>query len=51
LALRRGLYLQNPQHSQETNIHVTGGIRTHNPSKQTAVDLHLRPRDHWDQLH
>ena len=31
-----------------TDIHVTGGIRTHNPSKPAASDLRLRPRDHWD---
>ena len=28
----RGLYLTT-QHSQQTNIHAPGGIRTHNPSK------------------
>jgi hypothetical protein len=26
----------NTQHSQETDVHVPGGIRTHNPSKRTA---------------
>jgi len=39
----------NTQHSQETDIHVTGGIQTHNPSKCAASDLQLRPCDHWDQ--
>jgi hypothetical protein len=27
----------NTQHSQETDIHAPGGIRTHNPSKRAAV--------------
>jgi hypothetical protein len=28
----------NTQHSQETDIHAPGGIRTHNPSKRAAAD-------------
>jgi hypothetical protein len=28
----------NTQHSQETDIHASGGIRTHNPSKQADAD-------------
>ena len=28
----------NTQHAQETNIHVPGGVQTHNPSKRTAAD-------------
>jgi hypothetical protein len=32
------------QHSQETYIYTTGGIRTHNPSKRAAADLRLRLR-------
>jgi hypothetical protein len=39
----------NTQHSQETDIHARGGIRTHNPSKPTAADPRLRPRGHWDR--
>jgi hypothetical protein len=39
------------QHTQQTNIHVPGGIRNHNRSMRTAVDLRLRPRGHWDRLH
>ena len=31
------------QHSQETDIHTPGGIRTHNPSKRAAADQLLRP--------
>jgi hypothetical protein len=37
------------QHSQQTNIHATGGIRTHNLSRRAAEDLRLRPRGHWDR--
>jgi hypothetical protein len=39
----------NTQHSQATDIHVPGEIRTHNPSKRAAEDPRLRPRDHWDR--
>jgi len=28
----------NTQHTQETNIHAPGGIRTHSPSKRAAAD-------------
>jgi len=34
----------NAQHSQETYIHATGGIRAHNPSKRSAADERLIPR-------
>jgi hypothetical protein len=40
----------NTQHSQQTDIHVPGGIRTHNPSKRAAADPRLRPRGYWDWL-
>ena len=40
----------NTQHSQQTNIHALGGIRTHNLSRRAAADLRLRPRGHWDRL-
>ena len=36
-ACRKGLYMFNAQHSQETDIHVPGGIHTRSPS----VDLRL----------
>jgi len=36
----------NTQHSQQTDIHATGGIRTHNPSMRTAIDPRLRTRGH-----
>ena len=39
----------NTQHSQQTNIHDPGGIRTHNLSRRAAEDLRLRPRGHWDR--
>ena len=32
---------QNTQHSQETDIHTPGGIRTRNPSKPAVVDPRL----------
>jgi len=37
------------QHSQQTDIHAPGEIRTHNPRKRTAADRRLRPRGHWDR--
>jgi hypothetical protein len=39
----------NTQHSQETDIHVTGGIRTHNSSKRGAADQPRRWHDHRNQ--
>ena len=40
--------IPNTQHSQETDIHATGIIRTRNLSKRVDADLRLRPRCHWD---
>jgi len=34
----------------KTDVHVSGRIRTLNPSKQAAADPRLRPRGHRDQL-
>ena len=34
----------NTQHSQQTNIHAPGGIRTHDLSRRAAADLRLRLR-------
>jgi hypothetical protein len=48
-ARRRGLYLHNTQHSQETDIHALCGIRTRSPNKRAAVDLRLRPHGHRDR--
>ena len=39
----------NTQHSQQTDIHAPGGIRTHNLSRRAVADLRLRPRGHWDR--
>ena len=41
----------NTQHSQQTNIHAPGGIRTHSLRRRTAADVRLRPRGHWDRHH
>jgi hypothetical protein len=41
----------NTQHSQQTDIHALGGIRTHNLSRRAAADLRLSPRGYWDRLH
>jgi len=38
--------------SQQTTLttdHATGGIRTHDLSRQAAPDLRLRLRGHWDR--
>jgi len=40
----------NTQHSQDTDIHVPGRIRTRNRSKRAAADPHLIARGHWDRL-
>jgi hypothetical protein len=39
----------NTQRSQEANIHVLGGVRTHNASKRAVADPRLRPRGHWNR--
>jgi hypothetical protein len=38
------------QHSQQTDIHGPGGIRTRNPSKTKAAEPHIRRRGQWDRL-
>jgi hypothetical protein len=35
--------------THNTNIHAPGGIRTRNPSKQSAADPRLRPLGHWNR--
>ena len=40
----------NTQHSQDTDIHTSGGIRTRNPKKRAGADPRLRPRGHRDKL-
>jgi len=37
------------QHSQETDMHAPGGIRTCNSSKRAAADPRLRPRGHRER--
>jgi hypothetical protein len=37
------------QQTQETSIHALIGIRTRDPSSQTAADLRLRPHKHREQ--
>jgi hypothetical protein len=46
-ACRRGLYLNNAKHSQETDIQTTGVIGTRNPGKREAAELRLSLRGHW----
>jgi hypothetical protein len=46
-ARRRNLYL-TIHNTQETNIHASDGIRTHNPSKRAAADPRLWLGGHWD---
>ena len=41
---------QHTQYSQQTNVRVPGGIRTHILSRRAAADLRVRPRGHWDRL-
>ena len=37
------------KHTQQTDIHAPGGIRTHNLSRRAVEDLHLRRRGYWDR--
>jgi hypothetical protein len=39
----------NTRHTQQTNIHAPGGIRTNHCSRRAAVDLRHKPRGHWDR--
>jgi hypothetical protein len=41
----------NTQHSQETDIHAHGRIRTRNPSKRTVADRCLILRGRWERRH
>jgi hypothetical protein len=49
-ARHRDLYLTTHNNHNRQDIHVPGGIRTHNLSSRAVADLHLRPRGHWDRL-
>jgi len=46
ISQKQKLLPDNTQHSQQTDIHASGGIRTHNPNKRAAADPRLRPRGH-----
>ena len=46
---RRRTLPDNTQLSQETDIHASGGIRNHNPSKRVAAYLRLWLRGQWDR--
>ena len=48
-AQQRDINLHITQHSQETNIHASSGIWTHNCSKQSATEPWLGPHGDWDQ--
>jgi len=37
------------QHTQQTDIHAFGGVRTHDLSRRVAADPRLWPCDHWDR--
>ena len=39
-----------PYNTQQTDIHVPDGIRTHNPSRRAAADPRLRPRGYGERL-
>ena len=41
--------LDNTHSTHKTDIHASGGIRTHSPNKRTATDPRLRPRGHCDR--
>jgi hypothetical protein len=45
-ARRRALYLNNAQHSHETDTHTPGVIGTRNPGKREAAELRLSLRGH-----
>ena len=49
-ARRRCRYLHNTQQTQETNIHVLSGLKTHDPSNRAVANLRLRPHSHRDWL-
>jgi hypothetical protein len=39
----------NTQHSEETDIHASSRIQTHNPSKLVATDPNLSLHSNWNQ--
>jgi hypothetical protein len=49
-ARRRDLYLTTYNTHNIQTSRPSGGIRTPNPSKRAATNIHLRPRGHWNLL-
>jgi len=47
---KQGQISDNKLHSQETDVHSLGGIRTGSSSKRPAADPRLRPRGYWNWL-
>ena len=41
--------ISTSQQSQQTNVHVSGGIRTRNPSNRLAADQRHRTHGHWER--
>ena len=39
------------QHSQNTDIYASSGIRTRDPINRAATELRRRMCGHWDRLH
>jgi len=39
----------NTQHTQKTDSHASGGIRTHNPGKRATADPRFTRSSPWDQ--
>ena len=37
----------NTQHSKQTHMHASSGLRTRNPRKRSVADYRLRPLVHW----
>ena len=48
-ARRRGIYLKHEQ-TQDIDMHIFSGIRTHDPSQRATAGLRFRPLGHWDRL-
>jgi hypothetical protein len=42
---------ENKQHSEETDIHAPGGIRTRDPLKRVAGDPRLRSSSHRNRIY
>jgi hypothetical protein len=49
LRLDANILPDNTRHSQQTDIHALGGIRSHNPGKRLAADLRRREHGCWNR--